>query len=113
MGLILIFIVVQVVVAGIVIFVLTAKLKKELIEAATENLNNNLSANVSGDIVVISADPLEGEMRARIESIVKRKAPTAALRFDVDKSLKSGVIIHIGQIILDFSLANRLKKLTS
>ncbi len=112
MGLIFLFIIVQIIVAWIVVVVLNNKLKKELIEAALENLHANLSSATQGEVLVISVGEIDPQLRARIESIIKRKASAASVRFESDAGIKSGLIIHIGTIVLDFSLADRLKKLT-
>lgn len=110
---VLLFIVVQVIVASIVVAVLNHKLKKELIEAALENLHVNISSETQGEIVVISAAEVDPQIQARIENIIKRKTNAVTIRFEIDAGIKSGLIIYIGKIVLDFSLANRLKKLTS
>lgn len=113
MTLVLIFIVVQIIVAGIVIAVLNNKLKKELIEAALENLQANLPSATHAQVRVISAAELDAPIKARIENMMKRKAPNASVLFETDLVLKSGLVIHVGDMVLDFSLSERLKKLVA
>ena len=110
---IVVFVVGQVSVAFAVVMFLKNKLRVELIEAALENLQSNISSQTKGEVVVISAQELDPIIRGRIENIVKRKSDGAILRFETDASLKSGLIIHAGEITLDFSLANRMKSLKS
>ncbi len=113
MGFVIIFIVVQVIVAGIVVVVLNNKLKKELIEAALENLHSNITSQTQGEIRIISAHELDPQLQARIIGIVKRKTSAATVVFSLDQGIKSGLIIHADTLVLDFSLANRLKALTT
>lgn len=112
MAFIFIFVIVQIIVAGIVIVVLNQKLKKELIEAALENLQANISSQTQGEIILISANEIDALLRARIENIIKRKLERPVVTYQIDPQIKSGLIIKIDTMVLDFSLANRLKSLS-
>ena len=104
---------IQCVFALIVIFVLKKLLDKELMKSALEKFE---SCKASPDIKVITvrfALQVNDEFRHRFEYIQKRKFVQATLNFQEDASLKGGVVITLGDIILDFSLSQRLKNFWS
>lgn len=113
MWMIVVFVVGQIIVAVSVVMFLNHKLKAELVEAALENLQSNISSQTKGEIVVVSAQEIAPIVRGRIESIVKRKTDGAVLRFETDETIKSGLVIRIGENVLDFSFVNRMKNLRS
>ena len=104
-----IFIVLQVIVACIVIYVLGRKLDRELIEAAVEKLSVIKGSEAPGVVIVISCVPLQDQWRQAIEGLIKRKFTAAEVIFKQEVSVKGGVVIEMIGQTLDFSVANRLK----
>ena len=100
--------VVQALVAGAVIFILKRLLDKELIEAALEKFQGLNAAENTGDIAV-RLGRLDLQVRARFEELARRRFSGAKFAIEEDASLKGGVIIMIGDQMLDFSVRNRLK----
>ena len=99
----------QCVFAVVVILVLKKFLDKELMRAALEKFE---SCKASSDITAITvrfASTLSDEFKSHLESVRKRKMPQANLNFQEDASLKGGVVIAVGDLILDFSLLSRLQ----
>jgi len=58
---------------------------------------------------VSSASTVSDEFQRQLESIRKRKFIQAKFDFQEDAGLKGGVVIAIGDVLLDFSLRSRLK----
>ena len=100
--------IVQVLVAGIVIFILKRLLDKELIEAALEKLQGLHAPENVGDIIV-RLGRSDFQAQGRFEELTRRRFPRAKLSVEEDAALKGGVIITIGDQTLDFSVASRLK----
>jgi len=99
----------QCVFAVVVIFVLKKILDKELAGAALEKFESCKTSPDIKEIVVRSASSLGDEFKNRLESVRKRKFVQANLNFQQDSALKGGVVIIVGDLLLDFSLSNRLR----
>ncbi len=114
LGIVFLVLALQVVLALIVIAVLMRSLGKELTEAALEQFEA-LKAPTDNDrfkeIVVISHAPLTDVVSYRFKSIVARKFKGVPIRFSTDSSLKGGVLIMAGAMVIDFSSKKRLEKL--
>lgn len=110
---IIIFVLVQLMVAGVVVVVLKHLLNKELIEAALEKLEFFKPAQGSSLIMVSLGRAMDDELGARFESLRRRRFAEFKIEFKQDKSLKGGVIVIIGNDVLDFSLNTRLKNFWS
>ena len=66
------------------------------------------------DVEVISAYPLDdAQVSAISESISRRLGKKIDINTDVDKDLIGGVIIRVGDSVIDASLRGRLKELNS
>ena len=65
------------------------------------------------EITVRLASGVTDEFKSYLESVRKRKMPQASLDFQEDASLKGGVVIVMGELILDFSLSSRLQNFWS
>jgi len=66
------------------------------------------------DVEVISAYPLDDvQVNAISESISKRLGKKIDIDTDVDKDLIGGVVIRVGDSVIDASLRGRLKELNS
>jgi F0F1-type ATP synthase delta subunit len=103
----------QLIIAGIVIFVLKQLLDKELEQAALEKamaLKNNPEIK---SIHVYSAKDLSVQLKEQLTSIVKNKFSNGKIIFEHLSSLKGGLIIKVEEQVLDFSLSSRLEHLWS
>jgi F0F1-type ATP synthase delta subunit len=98
-------------VAAAVIFVLKRVLDKELMKAALEQLESGQIPSATGEIVVRFSAPVSDEFKNHLESIRRRRFTGAKVDFRRDAGLKGGVVIEAGEILLDFSLAGRLRDL--
>lgn len=107
----IIFVCVQLVIAAIVVVVLKGKLDKELIDAAIEQLVVLNGSDAQGSVRVVSSAVLQVSWRRHIEAAIKRKFPAVDVEFQEDVALKGGVVIKLPGQTLDFSLADRLKKI--
>ncbi len=113
MHIIAIFVLLQVVIGAVAVFVLVRLLDKELIEAALERLQAVSAAELFGPVHFKTARPLNPEHRGRIQSIFKRKAVQGKIIFEENLALKGGLLIAYNDQVLDFSLSSRLQKLWS
>jgi len=103
----------QCVFAGVVIFVLKGLLDKELIRAAIEKFEScKISPDIK-EIAIFSASTISDEFKYNLESIRKRKFADVNLKFQENTELKGGVVIALGEELLDFSLASRLENFWS
>ena len=105
----LILILVQVAIAGAVIFVLKRLLDRELVQAALERLHAVAVAAGTGDVVVKHCGVLSSQVQGQIQSIVRSKSPQAKVIFQEDAALRGGLAVQLPGEFIDFSLAARLK----
>jgi len=99
----------QCVFAFIVIFILKKLLDKELMSAALEQFEScKISPDVK-EIAVYSATSVSDEFKSYLESVRRRKMPQANLNFKENAELKGGIVIAVGDLLLDFSLSSRLQ----
>jgi F0F1-type ATP synthase delta subunit len=103
----------QCVFATIVVFVLKGFLDKELVRAALENFESCKTSSDIKEIAVRSASSISDEFKGQFESIRRRKFAQAHLDFQEDSALKGGIVIAVGDLLLDFSLTSRLKNFWS
>ena len=61
------------------------------------------------EIAVYSASGISDEFKYQLESIRKRKFAQTDLNFKENAALKGGIVIAMGDILLDFSLSSRLQ----
>jgi F0F1-type ATP synthase delta subunit len=99
----------QCVFAVAVIFVLKKLLDRELIRAALEKFEACKTPPDIKEITVLSAAGIGEEFKGHLESIRQRKMPQANLNFRENAALKGGIVIAMGDILLDFSLLSRLE----
>ncbi|MBF0504724.1 MAG: F0F1 ATP synthase subunit delta [Candidatus Omnitrophica bacterium] len=109
MGPFLILFIVQCFFALGVIIVLKKTLDRELIEAAFEKLEACKSSPEVKEIVVCLPSAVSDEMKTHLESIRQRKFVQANLKIQEDPALKGGMVIAVGDLLLDFSLSGRLQ----
>ena len=109
----LILFLVQCVFAVVVILVLKKFLDKELMMAALEKFESCKASSDIQEIIVHSASQVNDEFKRQLESIRKRKFVQAKLNFQENAVLKGGVVITLGDVLLDFSLSSRLKNFWS
>jgi F0F1-type ATP synthase delta subunit len=99
----------QCVFAIIVIFVLKKLLDRELMRVALEEFESCKVSSDTKEIAVCSASRINDEFKNHFESIRQRKMPQAKLNFQEDVAIKGGVVIAVGDDLLDFSLSSRLQ----
>jgi F-type H+-transporting ATPase subunit delta len=77
------------------------------------NLYNQKNGIVEAEIA--TARKLESSQVHKVESYVKEKykAKEVVIKNKIDESIKGGIVIKVGDEILDASVANKLKKLES
>lgn len=71
------------------------------------------TANGIIEAVVISREKLSGELVEKLNSFIKEKykAKEVIIKNIIDEKIQGGIIIKVGDEILDASIANQLKKL--
>jgi len=92
-----------------VVFILKMLLDKELMQSALEKFGSCKDSHEIKEIVVCSASKISEALKSDLESIRKNKMPQANFNFLEDPSLKGGIVIKIGDTLLDFSLQSRLQ----
>ncbi len=113
MGIVLTIVVVQCVIAVVVIAVLKHLLDRELVEAALEKLQAAALAGVSGTLKVRSSGDIQENIKTRVQSLVRRKAPEMKIEYVHDPSLKGGLFIEWSGGSIDCGLAGRVKNIWS
>jgi F0F1-type ATP synthase delta subunit len=103
----------QCVFALVVIFVLKGLLDKELMSAALEKFESCKNAPDIKEITVLSASRVSDEFKSCLESVRRRKFNQAQLNFKENNELKGGIVIAVGDLLLDFSLSGRLQNFWS
>lgn len=107
------FVIVQLVIAAIVVFVLRGNLNNLLVEMAMKQFELRIrdkSAPIPA-VTVISHKGLHEEIRGTIiKETSKNCGETVKPVFQVDKSLLGGIIMKIGSNIIDCSLRDRLHR---
>lgn len=82
----------------------------KIIEKFTEIYN---AANGIVEAEVVTASGMEQETRDKVEKLVKEKyqAKEVVIRNVVDNEIKGGIIIRVGDEVMDGSVESQLKKL--
>ena len=114
LGIILVVLVLQVLLALIVVVVLRRSLGKELTSVALEQFETVRLQEDSAqlkEIIVVSCAPLEDAVLSRIKAIAAKRFNGTALRLSTDGALKGGMKIMIGTTVIDCSSKNRLDSL--
>jgi F0F1-type ATP synthase delta subunit len=103
----------QLIAAGVVVFVLKLILEHELLVYALEHLEGYDSAagGEAKEVTVLVGRALSDKMMARLNSLIKMKFPRAETAIIVSKEIGGGVVVQVDGKILNFSLAGRLKHL--
>lgn len=78
----------------------------------------NFYRHAKGEITcrVVSSQDLSTSQKAEIETALKKRAgrdKTVLAHFSVDPSIMGGLMIRFGEAVLDFTVANKLERLTS
>lgn len=110
---ILILLIVQLAIAGIVIFVLKRLLDRELEKAALEKLASFKTMGTVDNVIVYYASSLPLRVEEEIRALVKRKFTDSKIIFEKLSDLKGGLMIKIVDEVLDFSLSSRLENFWS
>ena len=103
----------QCVLAVVVIFVLMKLLHKELMQAALEKFESCKVSSDVKEISIYSASEISAEFKNHLELIRQRKFNQANLNFLLNADLKGGIVIAMGDLLLDFSLSSRLQNFWS
>lgn len=76
-----------------------------------ENIYNKNNGIVEAE--VISREELKGDLRVEIENFIKKKYKTEEVLINnkIDESIKGGIIVKVGDEVMDGSLKNQLNKL--
>ena len=103
----------QIIVAGVVLFVLRALLERELVLYAIERFEGYRSGaeDCVKDVTVLVGCSLSQALEARLKSVIKAKFPLAACSVMVSKDIGGGVVARIDGEILDLSVASRVRSL--
>ena len=103
---------VQLAIAVIVFFVLKKLLDRELIALALERFERFKSeenAHNINEILVITHRPLNALLKKRLARLVEQKFKQTPLVFKEQGKIKGGMVIQMGEHVVDFSLLSRLK----
>ena len=103
--------IVQLLIAAAVIFILKRLLDKELAEAALEKFQGLEARDIAAISIRLGRQDLH--LRSRFEELARRRFPGARLTIEDDAALKGGVLIIIGEQVLDYSVADRLRNFWS
>ncbi|MEI7998228.1 MAG: hypothetical protein WCH62_01805 [Candidatus Omnitrophota bacterium] len=109
----LILIIVQLVIAGVVIFFLKNLLDRELEKVAIEKLASLKSTEAVDCVIVYYANSISFRAAEEIKSLTSRKFINGKIVFERLQTLKGGLIIKVANEILDFSLSSRLESFWS
>ncbi|MFN0159551.1 MAG: ATP synthase F1 subunit delta [Bacteroidota bacterium] len=95
------------------VFLMTHKNREALLADVVEQfaaLRDELMGIVTADVksAVEIAPPQEKDLIARLEQYTKKKV---RVRFSLDKAMKGGLIVRIGDTVLDASLTRQLELL--
>ena len=101
----------QFLIACIIFAFLKKILDEDLIELAVEKLKNSQLNPALNEVVIISYKRMKDATKSRIEREIKLKRDKLSVRFSESKELKGGVVIQMGENIIDCSLLTRLKNL--
>ena len=107
------FILGQCVFALIVVFVLKKMLDKELMRAALEKFESCKASLEIKEIDIYLATAMNEEFMSHLEVIRKNKFAQARVNVQRNPDLKGGIVIKLGDLLLDFSLASRLQNFWS
>lgn len=116
MGIVLIALVLQILTALAVIFVLSRNLNKELIKFALEQfevLKIKEDLALIKEIVVVSSGVLDDAVTARMKTIASQRFKGVVLNFSSNPALRGGMIIIVGEEVIDCSAKTRLNNLWS
>ncbi len=106
-------VILQFLIAAVVVFVLKNLLDKELKQAAIEKF---MALRIDGsieDIKIYHVGLLSAPVKQQLLNEVKRKFENNKVIFEENSILKGGLVIVIGEQVLDFSLTNRLENFWS
>ena len=112
-GIIVKFVLLQILAIVMVLFVLKRVLERELFGLALERVSAVSFFVEDGftEIVVLSAGKIAARNEALLRSVLTGRFPRASIVFLQDASLGGGFVIQAGPCILDYSLLTRIKQL--
>jgi len=113
MNIFLIFVLTQVVVISVILFVLKKTLNRNLVDLAIKQIEaGQLKQDAQNvNITVTTHKPVSTGQRERLLKAVTKQIPGAGTPdFKIDGKLLGGMIIEVGPQIVDYSLIDRLRK---
>ncbi|MFA5430067.1 MAG: F0F1 ATP synthase subunit delta [Candidatus Omnitrophota bacterium] len=91
-----------------------SSLQRQIIKEITgeiEGLDEEKFSVGTGSVRISSSCPLEDEERARLKDLLSRKMKTdVEINEDVNPELITGIVIQTGDLVIDASLRNKLRK---
>ncbi|MBF0490915.1 MAG: F0F1 ATP synthase subunit delta [Candidatus Omnitrophica bacterium] len=113
MMILMMIIVLQLFVAGIVIFILKRLLDRELEKEAFEKLMSLKTDSAVDLITVYYAQTLSVKVQQEFTAVVKNKFVNGKIVWENLGHLKGGLIIKVNEEVFDFSLSSRLENFWS
>jgi F0F1-type ATP synthase delta subunit len=103
----------QAMIAVVVFVVLWILLEKELVALAIEQLTqlDPGDARDEREVTVLAARQIPVYLENRLRVAIKDKFPKADVAVIINKEILGGVVVQAGQIIVDSSLVNKLKRM--
>ncbi len=103
----------QVVMAALVLFLMKKLLERELLGVALEQIAGAPLEHgvIVNEVVVVAAGRFSGDDEFRLRGVIRDRFPQARVLIGRDASLGGGLIIRMGDHVLDHSLWTRLKQL--
>ena len=103
----------QAMVAVVVLVVLWSLLEKELVLLAIERLIHldPGEARDEREVTILAAKAIPFKLENRLRAVVKDRFPKAQITVIINKEILGGVVVQAGKILIDSSLANKLKRM--
>jgi F0F1-type ATP synthase delta subunit len=101
----------QIVTCLVIIFVLGALLKRELIKSALQAIEQIEPRHGILEVTVVTAVALNSSDDVRLRSAIAEKFHPETVNISLDAALKGGMVIKAGGLLLDYSLLTRIKHL--
>jgi F0F1-type ATP synthase delta subunit len=113
MNMVLKIVLLQLISAGVVVYVLKLILDHELLLNALEHLEGFESAagERAKEVTVLVGRVLSDKMTSRVRAVIDAKFPHANTSIVVSRDIGGGLVAQVDGKILDFSLAGRLEHL--
>lgn len=101
----------QAAVGAVIVFVLLEVLKRELVHAAVQALEEVTPRSDVTQVTVVSASVFSAADELSLTAKLHRTFPAAGISMAVNRDIHGGLVIKAGDLLLDFSLLTRIKKM--